>query len=65
MKGVGKLQQLVKDREAWGAAVRGAARSWTEWLNWTEWKEMSNQATKKTHTLNASWVKQVKASETS
>ena len=24
-----KLREMVKDREAWRAAVRGAAKSWT------------------------------------
>ena len=24
-----KLREIVKDREAWRAAVRGAAKSWT------------------------------------
>ena len=27
--GLGRLQQLVKDREAWHAVVHGVAKSWT------------------------------------
>ena len=27
--GVSKLQEIVKDRAAWYAAVHGAAKSWT------------------------------------
>ena len=30
-----KLQEMVKDREAWRAAVCGVAMSWTQLSNWT------------------------------
>ena len=34
-----KLQELVMDREAWGAAVHGVTKNcMTEKLNWTELK---------------------------
>ena len=33
--GLGGLQELVMDREAWRAAIHEVAKSWT-WLNWTE-----------------------------
>ena len=31
-----RLRGLVMDREAWHAAVHGAAKSWTQLSNWTE-----------------------------
>ena len=31
-----KLQEIVKDREAWRAAIHGVAKSWTQLSNWTE-----------------------------
>ena len=30
-----KLQEVVKDREAWHAAVHGVEKSWTRLTNWT------------------------------
>ena len=34
--GLGKLQKLVIDREAWRAAVHRVAKSWTRLSNCTE-----------------------------
>ena len=34
-KSVSKLRDMVKDREAWCAALHGIAKSWTSLSNWT------------------------------
>ena len=34
-----KLQELVKDREAWRAAVHGVTKRWTWLSNWTDWPQ--------------------------
>ena len=41
--GLGKLRELVIDREAWRAAVHWVAKSWTLLSNWTELNWMSQR----------------------
>ena len=49
-----KLQELVKDREAWGAAVHGVTKRWTRLSDWTELKPVSH-ARCESHEENASY----------
>ena len=35
-RGLSRLRELVMDREAWRAAVRGVKKSWTQLSDWTE-----------------------------
>ena len=41
--GLGGLQELVMDREAWRTVVHGVTKSWTQLSNWTELNWIQSQ----------------------
>ena len=46
-----KLLEMVKDREAWSAAVHGVAKTRTQLSNWTTTKKVRESEVKLVHTL--------------
>ena len=40
--GLGELQELLMDREAWRAAFHGVTKSWTQLSDWTELNSYNN-----------------------
>ena len=53
---LGRLLELVMDREAWSAAIHGIAKSWTRLSNWTKLNWNSREGTL-LHPSTENWIK--------
>ena len=49
--GLGRLRELVMDREAWRAAIHGVAKNWTWLSNWTELNRIHRRTKFTNHSL--------------